>query len=298
MEPAKGGDEAGEIGVRGNPDAAAFDGQCGLSGVGDEPDLRSSRPKRRKFDPFGAQPICLQRRKFVIRRVQTFPLSLASIFWHSAAIVHIFTEPQTNDPPVRYLLGTPRAKMRKMEQQWPRLPRRKVRDSVSVKLAAEGGEMYVLAKSEGRQAKEMAMRRKKLARLWWKLLAMRRSCPARDQLSLRIGAAKSAAGRAFGFVEIQLPSAKQAVPRETCDAALYRAGAGSGDLTPHVETLAAAADTRASKPRTPKPQIAVENVVRTWRLSLLKRGDLAVGFGVNCESQVSPLPNHFDAVVL
>jgi len=35
MEPAKGGGEAGEIGVGGDPNAAAFDGQCGVGGVGD-----------------------------------------------------------------------------------------------------------------------------------------------------------------------------------------------------------------------------------------------------------------------
>ena len=58
----------------------------------------------------------------------------------------------------------------------------KVRDSVEVKLFSQDGELYVLAKSEGRQAKEIAMRRKKLARLLWKLRAMRRSCPKRDQL--------------------------------------------------------------------------------------------------------------------
>ena len=127
----------------------------------------------------------------------------------------VLKEMREADPPVHYLVGTPRAKMRKMEQQWLELPWRKVRDSVAVKLATEGGEMYVLAKSEGRRAKEMAMRRKKLARLLWKLRAMRRSCPARDQLLLRIGAAKSAAGRAFGFVEIQLPAAKQEVTRKT-----------------------------------------------------------------------------------
>jgi len=56
------------------------------------------------------------------------------------------------------------------------LPWRKVRESVEVKLFAKDGELYVLAKSEGRQAKEMAMRRKKLARLLRKLRAMRRSC--------------------------------------------------------------------------------------------------------------------------
>ena len=73
----------------------------------------------------------------------------------------------------------------------------KVRDSVEVKLLVEDGELHVLAKSEGRRAKEMAMRRKKLARLLWKLRAMRHSCPARDELLMRIGAAKSEAGRAL-----------------------------------------------------------------------------------------------------
>jgi hypothetical protein len=73
----------------------------------------------------------------------------------------------------------------------------------------------VLAKSEGRQAKEVAMRRKRLARLLRKLRAMRRSLPTRDQLLLRIGAAKAEAGRAFGFVKIQMPDARQPVTRES-----------------------------------------------------------------------------------
>ena len=73
----------------------------------------------------------------------------------------------------------------------------------------------MLAKSEGRQAKEIAMRRKKLARLLRKLRAMRRSCPKRDQLLMRVGAAKTDAGRAFGFVKINLPQAGQEVTRET-----------------------------------------------------------------------------------
>jgi len=103
-----------------------------------------------------------------------------------------------------YLVGTPRGKIKQYEKRWLELPWRKVRDSVEVKLFAEAGEMYVLAKSEGRQAKEMAIRRKKLARLLWKLRAMRRSCPPRDQLLMRIGAAKTEAGRAFGFVKITL----------------------------------------------------------------------------------------------
>jgi transposase len=114
-----------------------------------------------------------------------------------------------------YLVGTSRAKVKQYEKKWLELPWRKVRDSVQVKLFEKDGELYVLAKSEGRQAKEIAIRRKKLARLLRKLRAMRRSCPKRDQLLMRVGAAKTDAGRAFGFVQINLPKAREEVTRET-----------------------------------------------------------------------------------
>ena len=84
-----------------------------------------------------------------------------------------------------------------------------------MKLFEQDGELYVLAKSEGRQLKEIAIRRRKLVRLLRKLRAMRHSLPTRDQLMMRIGAAKSEAGRAFGFVRIQLPKARQPVTRES-----------------------------------------------------------------------------------
>lgn len=114
-----------------------------------------------------------------------------------------------------YLVGTSRSKIKQYEQKWLDLPWRKVRESVEVKLFAEQGELYVLAKSEGRQAKEIAIRRKKVARLLRKLRAMRRSCPKRDQLLMRVGAAKTDVGRAFGFVIINLPKAGEPVTKQT-----------------------------------------------------------------------------------
>jgi len=116
---------------------------------------------------------------------------------------------------VSYLVGTPKSKIKQHEKLWLDLPWQKVRDSVDVKLYEQDGELYVLAKSGGRQAKEMAMRRKRLARLLRKLRAMRRSLPSRDQLLLRIGAAKTEAGRAFGFVTLHMPDAGQPVTRDT-----------------------------------------------------------------------------------
>src|SRR5215472_17058349 len=114
-----------------------------------------------------------------------------------------------------YLVGTPKGRISQHEEKWLDLPWQKVRDSVEVKLYRHEGELYVLAKSSGRQAKEIAMRRKRLARLLRKLRAMRKSLPKRDQLLMRIGAAKKEAGRAFGFVKIRLPEQDQEVTRST-----------------------------------------------------------------------------------
>lgn len=127
----------------------------------------------------------------------------------------ILAEMRNPARPMSYLVGTGKGKIKQYEKKWLDLPWHKVRDSVEVKLFEQDGELYVLAKSEGRQRKEIAMRRKRLARLLRKLRAMRRSLPSRDQLLMRIGAAKTAAGRAFGFVKIQVPEVGQPVTRES-----------------------------------------------------------------------------------
>jgi hypothetical protein len=127
----------------------------------------------------------------------------------------VLTEMRAPEREVFYLVGTPRGKIQQYEKKWLELPWQKVRDSVEVKLFAEEGELYVLAKSDGRRAKEQAIRRRKLVRLLWKLRDLRRRSPTRDQLLLRIGAARKEAGRAFGFVRILLPQEGEAVTRQT-----------------------------------------------------------------------------------
>lgn len=114
-----------------------------------------------------------------------------------------------------YLVGTPKGRVNQHEKKWLDLPWQQVRASVQVKLYEHEGELYVLAKSEGRKAKENAMRRKRLVRLLRKLRIMRRSLPKRDQLLLRIGAAKKEAGRTFGFVTMRVPKADEEVTRQT-----------------------------------------------------------------------------------
>jgi transposase len=116
---------------------------------------------------------------------------------------------------IRYLVGTPRGLLHKYEQALLDRPWQKVNEAVEVKLLPQDGEVLVLAKSQGRQAKERAIRRRKLARLLRKLRAMQQRPPSRDPLLLRLGAAKTEAGRAFGFVEIRLPKPDEPVTRQT-----------------------------------------------------------------------------------
>jgi hypothetical protein len=75
----------------------------------------------------------------------------------------------------------------------------------------------VLAKSQGRRAKEIAIRRRKLAKLWRSLRTLRRTRQRpwkRDTLLHKLGAAHKAAGRAWRFVKITLPKARQPVNRD------------------------------------------------------------------------------------
>ena len=61
----------------------------------------------------------------------------------------VLEEMRTAGREVFYLVGTPRGKIQQYEKQWLELPWQKVRESVEVKLFAEDGELYVLAKSAG-----------------------------------------------------------------------------------------------------------------------------------------------------
>ena len=121
-----------------------------------------------------------------------------------------------SEPPIGYLVGTPRARWEQFRADFEKLPWQKLRDSIEVKLLAHGAEVYVLAKSTGRHAKERAMRRRKLARLLRTLRTLRRSRQRpwkRDTLIHKLGAAHKTAGKAWNFVAITVPTAGQPVNR-------------------------------------------------------------------------------------
>lgn len=112
---------------------------------------------------------------------------------------------RASDPPVRYLVGTPKGRLNVLEQAFLGEPWEKAREQVQVKLLEREGELYVLAKSEGRVDKERAMRRRSLRKLLKRLKELQQQTLTRDALLMKLGAAKKEAGRAYALVDITLP---------------------------------------------------------------------------------------------
>jgi transposase len=128
----------------------------------------------------------------------------------------ILEQMRTAEPTVSYLVGTPRGMLGKLEASFSRLAWERVRESVEVKWLPHSGEVYILAKSRGRQAKEQAMRRRRLKKLWGTLTQMQKNKNLkRDDLLQRLGAAKKEAGRTYGLVEMHLPKEGEGVNGKT-----------------------------------------------------------------------------------
>ena len=122
---------------------------------------------------------------------------------------------RASSPPASYLVGTPKGRLTALEKDFLGKPWGQAKEAVSVKLLEREGEVYILAKSEGRVLKERGMRRRKLKKFWARLQELRRQAPSRDQLLLKLGAAQKEAGRAAALVTVKLPKVGQPVTPET-----------------------------------------------------------------------------------
>lgn len=122
---------------------------------------------------------------------------------------------RSSDPPIHYLVGTPKGRLNKLEKDFLVKPWQQVRDLVNVKLLSQDGELYIMARSHGRVAKERGIRRRRLKKLWNRLKTLQSQTLTRDSLLLKLGAAKKEAGRAYSLVEIKLPKPHEAVNEET-----------------------------------------------------------------------------------
>ena len=112
---------------------------------------------------------------------------------------------------IEYLVGTPRSLLSKFEQSLTGLPWQQARADVRVKRLAQEGEVYVLAESQARRAKEKAMRRRKLRKLWDGLKRLEANCRDRDRLLERIAVLKHEPGQAaldiLAVAHVQLAAA-------------------------------------------------------------------------------------------
>lgn len=118
----------------------------------------------------------------------------------------VLEQMRTSQPPVSYLVGTPKARLNKLEQALTQLPWQKVREGVEVKLLPQEEELYVFAQSQDRVHKERSMRRRQLKRLWARLKELQGMKLNSKQLLLKLGAAQNEYPAAWRLIDIDYPS--------------------------------------------------------------------------------------------
>jgi transposase len=117
----------------------------------------------------------------------------------------VLAEMRQSDPPVNYVVGTPKGRLTQLEAALPQQPWQQARERVQVKLLPQAGELYVLVQSGARVDKERAMRRRKLKKLWQRLRQLQAQRPGYERLLLELGAAKKEAGRVWSLVRVDWP---------------------------------------------------------------------------------------------
>ena len=111
---------------------------------------------------------------------------------------------RTGDPPVQYLVGTPKGRLTALERPLLEKPWQQARPEVRVKLLAQEGELYVFAESRDRIAKERGMRRRQLKWLWARLKQLSRMRLTREALLMKLGAAQSKAPAAWRLITVEM----------------------------------------------------------------------------------------------
>jgi transposase len=124
-----------------------------------------------------------------------------------------------HEPPVQYLVGTPKGRLGKLESELLKLSWQQAREGVRVKLLPQDKELYVCVESQARVGKERSMRRRRLKRLITRLKELQAQRPSYETLLLKLGAAKSEAGRDWSLLDITMPQrpTKKADRRERTD---------------------------------------------------------------------------------
>lgn len=119
----------------------------------------------------------------------------------------VLAEMRRGDPPVQYLVGTPKGRLSRLEHDLLAKPWHAARPGVRVKLLPQGEEVYVLAHSADRFSKERGMRRRQLKWLWARLKQLSAMSLTREALLMKLGAARQKAPAAWRLVEVRLADA-------------------------------------------------------------------------------------------
>ena len=117
----------------------------------------------------------------------------------------VLEQMRRSDPPIQYLVGTPKGRLTSLEKALLDKPWQQARPGVEVKLLDQAEEIYVLAQSADRVHKERSMRRRQLKWLWArlrKLSSMKKL--KREELLMKLGAAKQHSPSAYRLVEIEV----------------------------------------------------------------------------------------------
>jgi transposase len=127
----------------------------------------------------------------------------------------LLAQMRASDPPISYLVGTPKARLRKLEAALLDRPWEQVRPGVRVKLLPQEGELYVQAQSQDRVNKERAIRRRQLRKLYNRLGDLQTMKLSAKALLIKIGEAKKEAGRVFGLLDLKLPTPRRGKAKKT-----------------------------------------------------------------------------------
>jgi len=116
----------------------------------------------------------------------------------------VLAEMRRADPPVQYLVGTPKGRLNRLERDLLEKPWQAARPGVQVKLLPRDGELYVFAESADRVAKERSMRQRQLKWLWARLKELAAMEIKRDDMLMKLGAAGARAPAGWRLVDIEM----------------------------------------------------------------------------------------------
>jgi hypothetical protein len=151
----------------------------------------------------------------LLRRIETRYGKANRIWVMDRGIPTEETLVQMREMGASYLVGTPKGRLSKLEQAFLWTPWERVRDGVQVKRLPQEDDTYVLAVSEPRIGKERGMRQRRLKRYVARLAQCRAQSLTRDQLLMKVGAARQDAGRAASLIKLTLPQSHEVVTPDT-----------------------------------------------------------------------------------